>query len=799
MRTLDTDTNSARQLASYGGVLVCLRVELASGDIYLTSEWEPSDVGTGSLYTTVTDWGDISSRLGESQQFPQSVGGIVVADPDGALRELWEGESFQRVPCTVYWAVWTPGEAQPGIAGATSILRGAIAPAESWQEFDLAIQFGITDYAIRRQNVIELRATKDDYPYIDVEDDGRVVPIVYGRPRGFRGIYTNGGPVARVTEWISEIDTTIYVDDAAMFPQATPITIAIGREHITGSFAGNVFTVTARGYVLVTSTTTHDGPHKATARDTALIDDGENRYVGYMFRPSVQLDDGSVSRVTQFSTIIALSTPMSDILDARSREIVRFDETTGEMEFDYPFQIETEIGYLSGGIVADSPIQTGGWECTIKSGVPYTIQTIAVEHEEGSEIRLVDEPAEYIVARQDVAVRNVYVYGKRKPPWRAYAFATNAISGSITDLVREIVEGNSIVDTEDAWVPLPEEMYAVDTDTHAGTGDPITVVSLPRRPRELPGYVLSRDAILVDFAATVTNPAAVMEHIVETYGGMTVDFSTAQTKLAKWHMDFWTDDTPTVLDLFADLAYQSRCAIRWIGEEPDLIYQAANGGTPVVSLDRPHILTDMEHNSTFGMHREDIDSVYSEVTVHWSEQGELVGERKEQSRALKDATVEAQIGRRVLDIDCWAYADDTGPKALAYYMLERQTNFQPTACWTCQTTCQTRCEHIACVTATQLICVDTDCQTSCKTGCQLFCMPTTMSVGCGHCETVACETTDCQTTSCQTTACQTLDCQTTDCQTTACQTLDCQTTDCQILDCQTLDCQTTGCQTAAQE
>ena len=249
------------------------------------------------------------------------------------------------------------------------------------------------------------------------------------------------------------------------------------------------------------------------------------------------------------------------------------------------------------------------------------------------------------------------------------------------------------------------------------------------------------------------------------------------------------------------------------------MYQGANGGTSQISLGRSEILTSLQNDSTFRMFREDIDSVYSEVVVHWKEQGELVGETKEQSWSHHDATVESQIGRRTLDLDCWAYNSLDCPRALAYYMLERhkhlcrmlttdvtvygmaiepgdivqvthpalpispepgqvletvhrpgvhpetldavrltlrqfnwpgcsstscqghcetsncevscQTNWQPTACWTCQTGCQTRCEHIACVTAVQLICANTDCQTSCKTGCQMFCMPTTMNVGCG--------------------------------------------------------------------
>jgi hypothetical protein len=865
-------------------VLLCIKIEFASGTRYFSSSWEPSDVPAGQLYKLVADWGDINSLLGENTTFPQSLGGITINDPDGSIRELWEDESFQRVACDVYWAIWTPGQAIPGIAQATSILRGAIAPPESWAELDLTVSVGITDYSIRRQNVIGLRCTKDDYPNITVEDDGRIVPIVYGRPRAFQGIYINGGPIARLTDWVSLIETTFYVDDASGFPTG-PITIAIGKEHITGSFDGNEFTVTQRGKVLLSGETTDHATLKATAIDNNRIGDGDNKYVGYKWRPSVYIDDGAVSRITQFSTIIALTTPMEQILDEISRDILRFESSTGTYEFNRPFVLETEIGYLSGGIVADTPIQTAGFECAIKKGVPYQVRTLAAEHNEGEEVRLVNEPAEFLVARGDRSgdIREVYVHGRRKPPWLVFAFRVNGLFGSITDLAQEVVRENTPVEVENAWVPLPKEMYEVDTTTHPGTGDTITRIKVRRRPTELPGYILDQDGILVDFNNSTQNPADIIEDICNTYGGMSVDFSSVAAQLTNWRMDFWDDSETSVYDLIADLAYQSRCALRWTKQDPELIYQGANGGTPVVSLTRAHIMTNLEGDSTFAMTRDDIDNVYSQITVNWREQGKLIGEMKEQSHTERDATVEGTVGRRDMQVNCWAYNEDAGPKALAKYMLERhkhlyrmittdvsiygiaiepgdivevthpvlpstpepgqvvsathkpgrnpetgdavgivlrqfhwpgcgstscqgycettdcenvcQTGWQPAACWKCQTSCQTRCQLIACVTAGQSFCANTPCQTSCTTGCEAFCMPSTMNVGCGHCESVSCETTDCQTTDCQTLDCQTLDCQTLDCQTLDCQTLDCQTMDCQTLDCQTLDCQTLDCQT----
>lgn len=861
MRSLGTVAEDARKLHSYGGVLACLKIEFASGTRYLSSSWEPADVSSSILHKIVTSWGDVRSSLGESNRFPQTLSGITVTDPNGTIREIWEDESFQRLPCTLYWAIWTPGQAVPTLAQSTTILRGAVSPPEAWSEYDLSIELGLTDFSLRRQNAIELRATKGDWAYISLDDDGRVIPLVYGQPRGYPAIYANGGPIARLTGYIDEDDTVFYVDEAREFPQSTPITVSIGHEHIVGSFAGNKFTATERGKILVTSTTTHDAGGRALAKDTSLIGDGDNRYVGYMLRPTVQITDGAATRQESFDLIITGSLPRETILDRQARTIIRFDSTNGILEFDTPFLIETEIGYVSGtGIVADSQIQETGEECSLKANVPYQIRTIATEHADGSTVRLVTEPAQFVVSRGHVNVKHVFVHGIYQPPDVRF-LARRGVNpqGSIAEIMADVVHEYLQPDAEPGWIPIADELFTVSHTTHPTTGDNITVVSLPRRPTELPGYIADRDGVLVDLDNTASaNPANVIQDICNTYGGMAVNFATAATKLANWHFDFFYDQISPVTELIADLAYQCRCALRWTGEDPVLIYQGANGGNADESIGRSEILTDLDYNSSFAMSRDDLESVYSQVTVNWREQSNLVGIEKEQSYTERDATVESIVGRRNLNVDCWAYQDSGGPRALAKYLLERHKHqfriidtdvsaygiaiepgdlinvthpVLPTSPelgqvvnaihrvgvspqvsdlihltlrqyhWPgCSSTgCMGNCETTGCETACQTGWQPTACwlcQTACQTRCEFVACVTAAQTVCGDTSCQSSCTTGCMVFCMPTTMTTGCGhCETTSCETTDCQSTSCQQADCQTTGCQTTDCQTTDCQT----
>ena len=862
MRTLTAVANAARQLRSYKGVLVCLKIEFPAptGNIYFTSNWDPDDIDSSRLRKVVLDWGNVTSSLGESGTFPQSMGALRLSDNDGELRDLWETVSWQRLPFDLYWTVWTPGQAQPGIGSSTSILRGAINPPESWSEFDLSIPVSLTDYALRRSDVIELRVDKEDYANVWSADEGRIVPLVYGRPRGVSAIFANGGPVARLMERIDDDDTTIIVDDASDFPTGA-ITIAIGPEHIEGSFDGNTFTATERGADVATGTTTTTPTEYATAIDTNKIGDGDNVYAGYFFEVDDQLTDANAQRNSEFLHMMTNVIPSYvSVQGSQSREIVRFDSAAGKYEFARSFTIETEIAYVAGGLVAESNFQVSGNEVAVKAGVNYTIRTLPRAHETGEEIRLVNEPAQFIVGRGNLTVEGVYVYGKRKRPdvLSQYSRGINVIgdlTGISMDEQRRLLEGG---DTEDSWMPVPPEYYTASHTTHAGTGDAITVVEFVRRPRELPGFVLETDDVLVDLKNATKNPADVIEDICNTYGGMSVDFSTVATDLTNWHMDFAISDSVTVLDLIADLAYQSRCALRWTQEDPELIYQYASGGDAVVSLDRSNILADMEGNSTFGMFRDDLDNTYSQVTVGWRTKGDKIGTTRDQSHTERDSTVESTIGRRNLAVNCWAYNSEDCPKALALYMLDRHKNL-----WRLIETDVTvygmaiepgdivDFTHPALpnspelgqiITTTNIVgrnpetadaihvvsrqfhwpgCASTACQGFCQTsGCESgACQTNWQPATCWKCETAgqtACDLLGCQTAAqllCAETTCQTAatngcfmfcmptvqvfgcgHCETVDCETANCQTTGCQTTNCQTTDCQTTDCQTTACQ-----
>lgn len=520
MRTLGTKANAARALASYGQ-LGGLKVEFAAGTKWYTSGWEPGDVSGADLRKRVTSWGEVSAILeSDARELAQAAFSVAISDHDGELRALWEDEQFQRLPCEVHWGLWTPGEAQPTTAESVRVLRGTLVPPVVWTDAAREMQFEVVSLAERHSSMVGFHCTRERFPGIGEDEEGRAVPIVYGHPDKVRPVLTNGGARCRLAEGIADDTKSFVVDDSEGFPQDTSIDVRIGGEIITGSFHGNTFTVAARGKVLVSGTTSHDAPGNCTIRDSSISGYDDNAFVGYKLEIDVDpYPYGNASLQGAFVALLPMHTYIGTPAAEQLRDIIRFDASSGTIEFAAPFVLEGEVEALNAWA------QITAHEVWIRAGTGYQVRTIAEAHDAGSEVAEWGGAAEYAVGLDECAVRQVYVKGIRKLP------RTVTVIGPVTTyggdastiaegLVSELFKPAAAV--QGAWIPLPGEHWEAETvEASFGT---YTRLTLRVPPTFMAGYELETDELRVDVSGpeddsgdVIVNPADVIEHLYDTY------------------------------------------------------------------------------------------------------------------------------------------------------------------------------------------------------------------------------------------------------------------------------------------
>jgi len=670
MRTLTASSDAARQLRSYQCV-ACLKISFggAVGDIYFTSGWQPTDISSSSLRRVVSDWGELAQRINRDKTFTVSRAAVNLIDQSGELREWWDDIEFQRLAGELRWGIWTPGEASPSWSDASSILSCTVVPPVSWSESDRMIRVELADISAQHHQTTGLYVTRELSEYLEPKDEGRIVPLVYGHAKKVSAIGWDLGAAAKLAADISSADTTLYVDDASRFPQGEEITIQIGLEQIVGSFAGNVFTATERGKIIHTGSTTEDSPSTQRVVDSALIGTADGTYVGQGIEIDLDPDTGGNAYCTiGFQSTIAQTTalPTGDQAIRQGREILRFDGSTGTIEYSMPFTVDYELGETPGGNFVSY-----GYTTTIKAGSTYRIRSFAEAHTEGDDVILVRSPVKYLVARGSCTIKQVYVHGYRRPiqtlqqpGGRPMAFGSLIAAANIMTLGAARATFDVPKAPKVDWVLLAPELWSQAAITV--NGETCTGVQIATRPSMIGRWVVDTDEILVDVdgpkdgETVIRNPAAVMAHICDQFTGLTLETTDAETRLANWKMDFALDIEYTIWDLLAELAFLARCRLRLSGDAPELVYQFADGGTSSLTIGPAQRFPD-----SIELSRELLDVAFSEVLVRWREAG------TERRYLVTDSGAESRFGRRTLEIDAWPYGTVTCPQALAKFMLKR--------------------------------------------------------------------------------------------------------------------------------
>ena len=201
----------------------------------------------------VTDWGDPTSRLHKPGEWT-----VGLRDNDGALRAILDAEGTANKRVTLY-QMWAGAAAADWVV----LWCGWTEEKVTWSEDGAELTLGCLDYGEGLAGPITHVVNETDFPYASPDEFGQALPMVYGKKRGVRGAWVQGGgPLSHTTTTLGFSGTYVFVDNAEDFPASSvgsPIRVWIGRELVEGYFDAvdtNKFTITDRNIVAQNVTAT---------------------------------------------------------------------------------------------------------------------------------------------------------------------------------------------------------------------------------------------------------------------------------------------------------------------------------------------------------------------------------------------------------------------------------------------------------------------------------------------------------------------------------------------------------------
>lgn len=804
MRELTGDTLTERAKTSTAPINI-LKIEWG-GEV--GTKWYSDRVLASPVVTEarVVDWASIDSRLQEDRPVaPVSDLHVTLSDTDHVIQGYLDEVDVERTRVILY-------QHFEGLVltDMVPLMVGMIDSPVRWSEDRQECGIDITDVAATNEQTIGNLATRAVFNKVAESDEGVVLPIVYGRVMRSKCVHVLAGAKTRLVRGMTTTDTTFYVEDGALFPQGTPIVIRIGYEEMLGSMNGNVFSITERQRIIVESLTTGLAPSILHVVCNNL---------------------GFANEALTGRWIQVYVTGVPPIVSGwETRLILSYNSSNGWIRINWPFQ--HQVGMF--------------W--TVPSNVPIKIRSPLQAHDIGDEVLEVVDKYVWIVSdRPSKTVRLVEGWGLLK---------------------EEQATGTGAVYSErETFVPLDPLFYTVDhndTTTFPGLGRAVTTISMVMAPSEIPDQYFRRDDLWADVSgvdewgdgsgSVLENPVDILEDLIETELGLTLgtdtdaaSFASVKASASMLKMGFTFRHQRNVIEVLGDLCFQGRMVLRWEAGVAKLIWLENKAGSSVATID----VNEYELDS-LALGRGAYENLATEITAGWEQRSEV------KSVTVTNATAEVEFGRRVREINLWAYHDEVFVDHIANFWLDRMSRVYDTISLTtflttlevergdwvtfdiptyvanaqrgqiihvlhvpgsgrdqkpdrieltarlpvaggCATTCEMTCEMGSCESNCEWFC-QSDCQTSCESN---DCESDACMVGCQVYCTLECQAT-CQSTCqlvCQvscTVGCQ-MPCQ-LGCETgceTSCED-PCETEGCQEGNCETT-CESDACEFECQE
>jgi hypothetical protein len=184
---------------------------------------------------------DIESAL--SKKAIQTVGAVSInlSDNDGTLRGYCDTTPLELKTAVLYqhFVGNTYSDFVP-------LLVGVVDDPVRWSEDGASLSFDITDLITGVDITVGHLADVADFVSVPDATKGACLPLVFGKVTKSKAVQVSGGLSGFLLASVYADATVLYIEGGQNFPQATPVTITIFTETISGHFDGKVFTITSR-------------------------------------------------------------------------------------------------------------------------------------------------------------------------------------------------------------------------------------------------------------------------------------------------------------------------------------------------------------------------------------------------------------------------------------------------------------------------------------------------------------------------------------------------------------------------
>ena len=444
---------------------------------------------------------------------------VSLVDAEGGLRRLADAGKFDGRAARL--SLLFP-DAGTGTGTEISIAAGTLAGNGEWRENDRLLRLALRPASRAfRDRPIGRVADRREFPGLRLEDEGKAIPLVFGRNVRVPAIRVDTGQRTQLVRFASPWDTVLYVADAAAFPQGDT-EIVVGCERMTGRFEGNAFRAETRGGAILTATVAETQHRSTVLRLDGLPAAPACAYAGM----AVWADVPGRGRV--------------------AGHVLHSEESAADANTLW-------LGHV---LVGDD-----GRTVLLEAGQEVSIGTLATQHDAGAPVY--EHRAEYVYLASGLPAGKVRgVYARQSASPRGFA-ATRGLAPVDSSL----------------WRYVPDDILPGDTlpgDILPDGSRGATVRLLLPLP-SAPGQLFDDDRIWVDLDGvpdpddpeqTLENPARVLQHFLAEFADADIDrerFDEIAAAREGELFAFRFEGPKAAGNVIPDLAFQARLALVWDG------------------------------------------------------------------------------------------------------------------------------------------------------------------------------------------------------------------------------------------
>ena len=206
---------------------------------------------------------------------------IALSDETGFLRDRFDSGDLEARPAILYHSAddLSPDDCLP-------LASGSVAPDIDFSIETKTVRLRVISGASALRSQIGTLATRERFPTLLPNDEGRMLPIIYGRVKRVRAVGAELGARTVLSRPLRANGNELWVADPRGFPSGS-IQLKVGDEVIAGSFLGKKFNISNRELTVQSGYTTHFTDSFWSIRDTASLCAEDDAYNGFNLRLSV--------------------------------------------------------------------------------------------------------------------------------------------------------------------------------------------------------------------------------------------------------------------------------------------------------------------------------------------------------------------------------------------------------------------------------------------------------------------------------------------------------------------------------